>query len=251
MLEIYICEDQKNQREQMISYVKKATLMKNWDTQIVCVTASPDEILEHVKVSNNTGIYFLDIELGASMTGVELASEIRKFDPRGFIVLVTTHSEYMALIFKYKLEVLDFIQKEGADSIKDQVESCLCNAWDKYTRMIPKEKKMIQIKNDSGVLHLPSEDIYYIDTIKGTHYVCIHTESGTHDIRSCIDAMLSQLPDYFTRVHNSYIVNRHHIVKIDYANHVVLLEHNIQCPLSIREGHRLKKLEKQCNHVSL
>lgn len=244
MLEIYICEDQKNQREQMVSIVTKATLMKGWDTQIVCATASPEEVLEHVKASNNTGIYFLDIMLEASMSGMDLAREIRNYDPRGFIVLVSTHSEYLAFIFKYKLEILDFIQKDGHDSIKDQVESCLANAWDKYTRMVPKDKKILQIKADSGVLHLPAEDIYYIDTLKSTHYVCIHTERGAHSIRNSIDSMLSQLPDHFIKVHSSYIVNKHHITKIDYANHVVLLEHDIQCPLSIREGRRLKRLEQ-------
>lgn len=49
------------------------------------------------------------------MNGFELAQEIRKFDPRGFIIFITTHAELSYMTFTYKVEALDYIIKDDID----------------------------------------------------------------------------------------------------------------------------------------
>ncbi|WP_241960035.1 PfkB family carbohydrate kinase, partial [Staphylococcus gallinarum] len=43
----------------------------------------------------------------------KLASEIRKHDPVGNIIFVTSHSELTYLTFVYKVAAMDFIFKDG------------------------------------------------------------------------------------------------------------------------------------------
>ena len=241
MLEIYICDDQKQQLETMVDYVEKAILMKNWDTKIVCANTDPKEILNTVRKTHNTGIYFLDIELNSDMNGLELAKKIRKYDPRGFIVLVTSHIQYMPMIFKNKLEIMDYIEKDSRQSIREQVVSCLENAWEKYQDNLPDDQKYITINTDSISHCIPISDIYYIDKIKATHLATIHTADGTHALRSGISQIQSQLPEYFIRVHNACIVNSQYIEKIDHHNRKVFLKNGHTCPLSVRESAHLKK----------
>ena len=58
------------------------------------------------------------------MTGLTLAQEIRKYDPRGFIIFVTTHSEMSYMTFIYKLEALDFILKDEPKELPKIILHC-------------------------------------------------------------------------------------------------------------------------------
>ena len=103
MLKIYICEDIEVQRNKIQQVIENIVLMEELDMELWCVSEDPHVIIEKVKETEDVGIYFLDIALGADMTGLTLAQEIRKYDPRGFIVFVTTHSEMSYMTFIYKL----------------------------------------------------------------------------------------------------------------------------------------------------
>ena len=104
MIDIYICEDSEEQREAITHYVESAVLIREYDMKIKISTNSPEKIIEELKLSDNTGIYFLDIDLQSTKNGILLAKEIREYDPRGFIIFVTSHSEMSFLNFQYKVE---------------------------------------------------------------------------------------------------------------------------------------------------
>ena len=101
MLKIYICEDMEAERDRIQQVIENIVLMEDLDMELCCVSEDPRSILDKVKKTEEVGIYFLDIALGTDMTGLTLAQEIRKYDPRGFIIFVTTHSEMSYLTFIY------------------------------------------------------------------------------------------------------------------------------------------------------
>lgn len=111
MIDVYICEDIKEQRDVIAHYVKAAILIQEYDMKLLISTDNPEELIEQLKKSENTGLYFLDIDLKSSKNGLMLAKEIREYDPRGFIVFITSHSEMSFITFQYKVEALDFILK--------------------------------------------------------------------------------------------------------------------------------------------
>lgn len=77
------------------------------------------------KKSENTGAFFLDICLQSEMTGLILAQELRKIQPRCFIIFITSHSEMSILTFQYKVEALDFIIKDSSENIRKRIHECL------------------------------------------------------------------------------------------------------------------------------
>ena len=87
MLNIYVCEDHDVQRRAIVKIIQNTILIEEQDMQLVLDTADPYALLEKVKASQNTGIYFLDIDLHSDINGMQLAQKIRLFDPRGFINL--------------------------------------------------------------------------------------------------------------------------------------------------------------------
>ena len=106
MIDVYICEDIKEQRDILAHYVKAAILIQEYDMKLRISTDKPKELIEQLKQSKNTGLYFLDIDLKSNKNGIVLAKEIREYDPRGFIVFVTSHSEMSYITFQYKVCLL-------------------------------------------------------------------------------------------------------------------------------------------------
>ena len=132
MLKIYICEDIEVQRNKIQQVIENIVLMEDLDMELCCVSEDPYRILEKVKETEEVGIYFLDIALGADMTGLTLAQEIRKYDPRGFIIFVTTHSEMSYMTFIYKLEALDFILKDAPEDLGKRIYECILKANQRF-----------------------------------------------------------------------------------------------------------------------
>ena len=62
MLNIFVCEDDAVQRKSIVQIIKNTVLIEELDMQLILDTTNPYELLETVKTSQNTGIYFLDID---------------------------------------------------------------------------------------------------------------------------------------------------------------------------------------------
>lgn len=86
MLNIFVCEDHAAQRRTIVQIIQNTVLIEELDMKLVMDTEDPYALLERVQTSQNTGIYFLDIDLNCNMNGMKLAQQIRLFDPRGFII---------------------------------------------------------------------------------------------------------------------------------------------------------------------
>ncbi|HHO5405108.1 TPA: DNA-binding response regulator [Staphylococcus aureus] len=101
-MKIFICEDDPKQRENMVTIIKNYIMIEEKPMEIALATDNPYEVLEQAKNMNDIGCYFLDIQLSTDINGIKLGSEIRKHDPVGNIIFVTSHSELTYLTFVYK-----------------------------------------------------------------------------------------------------------------------------------------------------
>ena len=95
---IIICEDQFLQLQQLESIIQNYILFHSELFQIKLKTQSPIEVKTYLKqFQPKNGIYFLDIDLNHSISGIDLAEMIRKADVQAKIIFVTTHDELAPL----------------------------------------------------------------------------------------------------------------------------------------------------------
>lgn len=146
MLNIFVCEDDAVQRRTILKIIQNTLLIEELDMQLVLDTGDPYALLEEVKASQNTGVYFLDIDLGADMNGMKLAQQIRLFDPRSFIIFITAHSELSYMTFQYRVEAMDFVLKDNPAEAKVKIRECLLNAMERYTLQTNKTHKAYTIE---------------------------------------------------------------------------------------------------------
>lgn len=234
MLPVYICEDSKTQLAYLKKIVSDTILIEELDAEPVCVVSSPYELLAYLKEHRTPSLYFLDVELSCDMDGFSLAKEIRRYDPRGFIVFITAHTELSSLAFKYKLEAMDYIVKDQPDTIYKDVKSCLLNAIDLYTAPNNTLQKTIALKSEGKLITFQLPEIYCIETSHEAHRICIHQRNSYTELFFSLKEISKLLDDDFFQCHKSCIVNLKHIREIDRNNYTVTLLNGKVCPVSTR-----------------
>lgn len=85
-------------------------------------------------------------------------------------------------------------------------------------------------------------DIYYIETIKSTHYCKIVHAKGINKIYSDITPLAYKLGGPFVRCRSSTIVNINQVIEIDRENRLLYFENGNYCDYSRECWPTLKKL---------
>jgi two-component system response regulator AgrA len=245
MIHIYLCEDDNRQLTRWKNTVEKYLLMNSTDSQLYCAASSPEELLSVRKKSTVIGLYFLDIDLQSDKNGLELAQEIRKYDPRGYIVFVTTHSEMAVLTFRYKVEAMDFIVKDEIKTLPDQICACIKNAEDNYKTQLNTSNRLLSVKVDKSSLILNQDDIVAITTSEDSHKIVIHTKNGIRQMAGSLKELNAILNPTFFQCSRSVIVNMKHVLKYTKEEALLTMDNKETYNVSIRMMGKLQKALKQ------
>ena len=93
MIPVYICDDESLIRINLEKIITEQIMILDGDMGPVRALDDPNDLLEAQKKDSVPAIYFLDIDFPGKMSGLELAQKLRQYDPRGFIVFITAHSD--------------------------------------------------------------------------------------------------------------------------------------------------------------
>ncbi|MBD5455171.1 MAG: response regulator transcription factor [Lachnospiraceae bacterium] len=234
MLNIFICEDNTAQRQTITQIIQNTVLIEELDMQLVLDTEDPYILLERVKTSQNTGIYFLDIDLNSSMNGMKLAQQIRLYDPRGFIIFITAHSELSYMTFQYRVEAMDFVLKDNPAEVKVKIRECLLNAMELYTLQTNKTHKVYTIEAGGRKISIDHDDIFFFETSSNIHKVILHAKDRQIEFSGTMKELTSTLGSSFVRCHQSFLVNKKNIKEIDVKNRIIYFANGETCLMSTR-----------------
>ncbi len=234
MLNIYVCEDHDVQRRAIVKIIQNTILIEEQDMQLVLDTADPYALLEKVKASQNTGIYFLDIDLHSDINGMQLAQKIRLFDPRGFIIFITAHSELSYMTFQYRVEAMDFVLKDNPAEAKVKIRECLLKAMERYTLQTNKTQKVYTIEVGGRKISVDYDDIFFFETSGNIHKVILHAKDRQIEFTSTIKELAGTFDDSFVRCHRSFLINKNNIREIDVKNRMIYFTNGETCLVSTR-----------------
>ena len=241
MLNIFLCEDNEKQLKFLSDIIDKVILIENFDLHFQIATCNPYLILEEIDKMTGTGIYFLDIDLECDMNGLQLAQAIRKKDPRGFIVFVTSHSEMSYMTFTYKVEAMDFIIKDNPKELHNRIHQCIADAYHKYTAPQNLAQKTFTFHSGDKEYCIPLEDILFFDTSDVIHKIQLHTATKIIEFLGQLKDIEAALDSRFYRSHRSYLINLNHIKEIDRKNRIITMSNQETCLISANQLRNLKK----------
>lgn len=233
-MKIFICEDDVKQRENMVSIINNYIMIEEKPMEIALATDDPYEIIEQSKEMNDVGCYFLDIQLKADINGIKLGSEIRKYDPIGNIIFVTSHSELTYLTFVYKVSAMDFIFKDDPNQLKTRIIDCIETAHTRL-KLLSKESNVetIELKRGSNSIYVQYDDVMFFESSTKSHRLIAHLDNRQIEFYGNLKE-LAQLDDRFFRCHNSFVVNRHNIDSVDSKERIVTFRNGEHCYASVR-----------------
>ena len=234
MLDIFVCEDNAAQRRTVVNIIQNTVLIEELDMQLTLDTADPYMLLEKVKTSQNTGIYFLDIDLNSNMNGMKLAQQIRLYDPRGFIIFITAHSELSYMTFQYRVEAMDFVLKDNPAEAKVKLRECLLNAMERHTLQTNKTHKVYTLEIGGRKISVDYEDILFFETSSNIHKVILHAKDRQIEFPGTIKELASALSGDFVRCHQSFLINKKNIKEIDAKNRIIHFINGETCLMSTR-----------------
>ena len=234
MLNIFVCEDNDIQRQAIVQIIQNTVLIEELDMQLVLDTENPYELLDEIRNSQNTGVYFLDIDLNSDMNGMKLAQQIRLFDPRGFIIFITAHSELSFMTVQYRVEAMDFVLKDNPAELKVKIRECLLNAMERYTLQTNKTHKVYTIDVGGRKISVDYDDIFFFETSSNIHKVILHAKDRQIEFVGTIKELANALDDNFVRCHRSFLVNKSNIKEVNAKNRIIHFTNGETCLMSTR-----------------
>lgn len=244
MLNIIVCEDNDMQREKIESIIKNELIDLKLDLKIVLSADNSKDVVNHLKNNiEKNFIYFLDVDLGTKLNGIDLAKEIRNYDTKGYIVFITSHAELSYLTYKHKVQAFDYILKFDEKALKSGISECLSGAYNNYKNINVKEKEVISINLVNRIENFLFNEILFFETADIGHKLRGHTINGHFEFYGKMKDIEAKLPAYFYKCHRSYIVNTTKIKFFDKKNKTIYMINDEICYSSALY---LKGLIKKC-----
>jgi len=215
-LNIIICEDkQENIKE--ISRIAKDFFEDKGIEYSINAFNNFEKTISYIKSlhSYEDCLYILDIDLKQDKNGLMLGREIRNMDEyKGEMIYVTAFTHQMHSVFKYKLKILDFIDKGY------NMENDLKEAFKVYLKIYQDKvrNKSLVFKIGGNVFMIRPSDIVCIETDKSKKKIIIYTTKEQISVNLTLKEIQEKLTNQFIQIHRSIIVNKEHIKKMENVN---------------------------------
>ena len=245
MINIYICEDNENQRQQIVKTIKNYIFIEELAMKISLETGNPYEILKHID-KEQVNLYFLDINLGFEMNGVELANKIREIDARCSIVFITTHAELMSTTFDYGIEALGFILKGDLDIMKRKIVNYLEIA-NKRLLLNNNHRKRIIIKVESRNINELLDDIMFFEISRvGSKKIDMYATNKKLTFSGNLNE-IEKLDQAFFRCSRECLVNINNVKEVNSVTGEIRMV-NGECCFANKKG--IKQLTKLLDKIN-
>ena len=222
-----VIDDEEPSREALRNYISDFCS----DVEVVATASSVKTAFKAIQ-KHKPDLIFLDIEMPDGK-GFDLLNMFGTIDFR--VIFVTAYSEYA--IKAFRVNAIDYLLKPiKIDELKDAIEKIKANNGDTQS-----EKLSVILKGMSdGVFFHPTLvvsnvkgfEVLKINEIimcKANGYCTIFYLTGDRKVNSSrnLKQFENQIMDYgFIRVHNSFLVNLHHVSSFTKQGEIILTENN-------------------------
>ena len=237
MLNFVICDDHPSAIEKLSKMLNSIIISNNLKGEIIFSTNNPQELLKFVR-NNQTHVLLLDINLKSSISGLQIAEEIRKVDKSIYIIFITGHFEFGMVAYKYK--TFDFLQKPLT---RERFEETILRL---YSDVFGSTDKYLRLDNDKTVIKINSIRFIKKDGMK----VIFNTDTREYETYSSFSRISDMLPYNFVRCHKSYIVNISKITDIDFSNNLILFTSNDKCYIGPKYKNKIMEVLENGNFTS-
>lgn len=232
MLNIAICDDDISTTGKMDMLFQKIA-KKNFVAIETAVFWDGKSLVKSIAQESRYDVIFLDIQMNEE-DGISVAKKIREKDRNVLIIYVTSYEKYM--LESFLVRPFRFLIKPVDDK---QFELC----FKEIQEEIGKKDFYFRYSYRKVDYKIPVREILYFESDK--RKILIITEKNVHILYKKlneIEKVMKNSPISFLRIHQSFLVNYHHISKLAYD----FVEIDNGKKISISEDRRKKIREQYC-----
>lgn len=202
MLKIAICDDEKSQLNLLKNILSIHLDLKGMDYKIYEFD-SGESLLDSI-IKDNYDIIFSDIEM-KKLDGIETAKNIRLYNKKSVIIFVTAYPDF---VFQgYEVKAFNYILKPyKSEKIGQVLDSALEELED-----IKDKFYGIELKSGTKKINL-NNTIYFTSDKRKVNAV---TLTGYIDFYDKLDELEKNLPSFFVRIHQRYLVNINFVSSVE------------------------------------
>ncbi len=216
MIRCMAIDDEPLALKQLVAYISKVPFLQ---LAAQCQSAlEAREFLEHDMVD----AIFCDINM-PDLNGMDF---IKSLAMPPFIIFTTAYSEYA--VEGFRVNAVDYLLKpfglqnfqRAANRLKERFESSLPAVSSPAADSLPADDTLF-LKTDYRIVKVSIPDIRYIEAMSEYLKVWIEGEAKPLVTLLSMKKMEEHLPDYFMRIHRSYIVNLNKIQEVN-KNRIIM-----------------------------
>lgn len=200
MIKFVLVDDNKDFTSIIINIIEKTIFKTNIDYTIESFFTYNNSLQKLIDDCSVQKVYILDIDLGKSLSGLEIAKKIRKNDWDSEIIFVTNHDKMFETIYRNIFKVFAFIEK--FISLEDRLEKTITTIINKKS-----DYGKFCFSNSKINIQIYYKDItcIYRDTLE--RKLVIKTTSNKFLISMSITEIIKKLDGRFKQIHRACIVN--------------------------------------------
>ena len=222
MIRVLAIDDEPLALQQLTTYIGKVPFLE--------LAGQCQSATEAREILNNEIVdaIFCDINM-PDLNGMDF---VKSLATPPLVVFTTAYSEYA--VEGFKINAVDYLLKpfglddfrRAANRLKERIEAVPQTSAPTPTTSHPSpipsdDDDSIFVKTDYKVLKIAISDIRYVEAM--SEYLKIHLDSQPKPIITLLSMkkMEERLPDYFMRIHRSYIINLKQIQEVN-KNRVIM-----------------------------
>ena len=222
MIRVLAIDDEPLALQQLTTYIGKVPFLE--------LAGQCQSATEAREILNNEIVdaIFCDINM-PDLNGMDF---VKSLATPPLVVFTTAYSEYA--VEGFKINAVDYLLKpfglddfrRAANRLKERIEAVPQTSAPTPTTSPPSpipsdDDDSIFVKTDYKVIKIAISDIRYVEAM--SEYLKIHLDSQPKPIITLLSMkkMEERLPDYFMRIHRSYIINLKQIQEVN-KNRVIM-----------------------------
>lgn len=224
MLKFIVVEDNKDFQTIVSKVIDKTMFKTQGDYFIEKYNKCSSALCKTINDCSIQKVYILDIDLGQSISGLDIAKEIRKNDWDSEIIFITSHDKMFETVYRNIFKVFDFIEK--FISLESRLEKDL-------SIIVAKKGdygKFCYINNKIDV-QIYYKDINYIYRDTSERKLVIKTTNNKFLLNMSILDILNELDDRFKQIHRACIVNKERVNLFNWSKGYFVLDTGEQVDL--------------------
>lgn len=239
-LPIFICDDEQLLLSTYERIIKNTIIINDLEMEVFLATTDISDILSYISKNQITdSIFFLDINLGSPINGLDVAQKIRQVNEFAQIVFITSHKELAFEILKRRISALDFIIK--GDNEKIQITELLIERNQKFILNKNESKKFFRFNINQRSININFKNIYLIETSPSPHKIILIGDDIMYEFYGKLSDIEKQYPE-LKRVHKSYLINPENIISIDFKKREIFFPNETMCTFPLTKLKEIKEL---------